>query len=593
MSMIPSELDILARPVAHLPFVRAVVDQLGLLTLIEGHCPTHTLNRVSDAQCVLALILNVLSGRPALYRMDEWLARLDTDVLFGEGVPADAFNDTRLAEALDHLDEAGTDTILADFAKSYLAEDGESRSFSAHHDTTSVSLFGDYLAAAEPLPALGYSKDHRPDLKQLVYGFTLHGPTGVPLVATVNAGNTSDPTVARDHLARLVEVLPDEHEVTLVGDCKLVDARTVGRILRAGLHFVSLVPDTFKVRKELIEAAWTARPKAEDWPLLAEKKGRKKDDPDTAYRGTSFVRPFNAVLETSAGEDGPTTQEELRFLVVYSDELAAGFDAALDSKLARDAEKLQDAAKRANGRGFACEADARAAAERVAAKAEFHRVTVTLTSEDIPIKRAGPGRPKRDEVRETRALWRFVLELERDEEVIAATRRRRSCFVLITDWLEEDWADARVLSEYRHQSIVEGHTGFRWLKGPAAVAPVFLKTPQRIRAMGLVLILALIVRNYIQWVIRSELKARGDTVPHPFTKKKEANLTPEMAFEHFGALLTQVVTLGDQTRRMPVRLPDPAVKILSLFSLDATIFQPPPPLGTRKWRRRLNQTPGM
>src|SRR6478672_3115921 len=105
--MLPVDLDIVARPVAHLPFVRAVVDQLGLLEVIEERCPKHPLNRVSDAQCVLALILNVLCGRPALYRMDEWLGRLDTDVLFGEGTPADAFNDTRLAEALDHLDDAG------------------------------------------------------------------------------------------------------------------------------------------------------------------------------------------------------------------------------------------------------------------------------------------------------------------------------------------------------------------------------------------------------------------------------------------------------------------------------------------------------
>lgn len=593
MTTIPSDLDVLARPVAHLPFVRAVVDQLGLLERIESHCPTHTLNRVSDAQCVLALILNVLCGRPALYRMDEWLARLDTDVLFGQGVPADAFNDTRLAEALDHLDEVGTDTILADFGRAYLAEEGEPRSFSVNHDTTSVTLQGAYEVDAEPKPARGYSKDHRPDLKQLIYGLTLHGPTGIPLVSTVNAGNTSDPAVARDHLARLVDLLPDEHEVTFVGDCKLVDGRTVGRILRAGLHFVSLLPDTFNLRKDLIEEAWDAHPKVADWPLLAEKKGKTKDAPATAYRGTSFVRPFKTVLEAEEGGKETTASEQLRFLVVHSDELGAAFDDALDSRMERESAKLQEAARRANGKGFACEADARAAADRVAQTAEFYSVSIELSSEDIPIKRAGPGRPKKEDVRETRALWRFALTLVRDDERIAATRRRRSCFVLITDWSEADWDNAKVLAEYRHQHLVEGHTGFRWLKGPAAVAPVFLKTPARIRAMGLVLILALVVRNYIQWVIRSELAARSETVPHPFTKKKESNLTPEMAFEHFGSLLTQVVTMGDQSRRMPMRLTDPAAKILSLFSLDLTIFEPPPPLGTKKWRRRPQQTPGM
>ncbi len=318
---------------------------------------------------------------------------------------------------------------------------------------TSVTLQGAYETDAEPRPAHGYSKDHRPDLKQLIYGLTLHGPTGIPLVSTISAGNTSDPAVARDHLARLVEVLPDQHEVNFVGDCKLVDARTVGRLLRAGLHFLSLVPDTFNVRQALIREAWALRPEPDDWPLLAEKKGRKKDDPVTTYRGMSFVLPFKTMLETREG-DGPASMEDLRFLVVWSDDLARGFDDSLEPKLARDADKLQQAAKRANGRGFACEADARAAAERVACKAEFHRVDIVLTSEDIPIKRAGPGRPRKDEVRETRALWRFELAVERDDDVIAATRRRRSCFVLVTDWHVDDWDDARVLAEYRHQHLV-------------------------------------------------------------------------------------------------------------------------------------------
>jgi transposase len=454
-------------------------------------------------------------------------------------------------------------------------------------------LQGAYDVEAEPQPKRGYSKDHRPDLKQLIYGLTLHGPTGIPLVSSVNAGNTSDPAVARDHLARIVDLLPEEHEVTFVGDCKLVDARTVGRILKAGLHFVSLLPDSFNLRKDLIEEAWQAHARVSDWPLLAEKKGRTKDAAATAYRGTSFVRPFKTLTAVEEGGQETASSASMRFLVVHSDELRAAFDEALESRMERESVKLLDAARRANGKGFACEADARTAAERVAGTADYHRVSVELTCEDLPVKRARPGRPKKEEVRETRASWRFALTLQRDDEKIEATRRRRSCFVLITDWSEADWDNVKVLAEYRHQHLVEGHTGFRWLKGPAAVAPVFLKTPARIRAMGLVLILALVVRNYIQWVIRSELAARRETVPHPFTKKKESCLTPEMAFEHFGSLLTQVITVGDQSRRMPMRLSAPATMILSLFSLDLAIFEPPPPIGTRKWRRRPHQTPGM
>jgi len=590
--MIPSDLDILARPVAHLPFVRAVIDQLGILTAIDERCPKHVLNRVSDSECVLALILNVLCGRPALYRMDEWLGHLDIDVLFGEGAAAEAFNDTRLAEALDHLDEVGTDTVLADIVRAYLAKEGEPRVFSAHHDTTSVTLYGAYEGKSEPRPAHGYSKAHRPDLKQLIYGLTLHGAVGMPLVSTITAGNTSDPAAARDHLTRLAAVLPDEHEVTLVGDCKLVDAHTIGRVLRAGLHFVSLLPDSYNLRQDLIHQAWADQPELANWPLLAEKPGRKKADPHTAYRGWSFERPFRTFLEDASGE-GPVSKETLRFLVVWSDALAERFDESLEPKLARDEEKLTAAARQASGRGFGCENDAREAARRIVAKAELHRVTVTVTSEEKPVKRAHAGRPRKGEERETTTVWRFALGFERDEDLIAATRRRRSCFVLVSDWLVDAWDDRRVLAEYRHQHIVEGHTGFRWLKGPAAVAPVFLKTPTRIRAMGLVLMLALMVRNYIQGTLRAQLKERGETILHPFTKLQQTNLTPEMAFEHFAAVATQVVRVGEHSRRMPIRLRDAALQILGLFKLDTAIFTPTSSPRVRKWMGATPETPGM
>jgi transposase len=387
-------------------------------------------------------------------------------------------------------------------------------------------------------------------------------------------------------------VLPDEHEVTVVGDCKLVDARTVGRVLRAGMHFVSLLPDTFKLRHELILEAWATHPDEATWPVLATKPGRKKGDPHTEYRGWSFERPFRTLLEDAAG-DGPESIENLRFLVVWSDALAQRFDAALEQKLLRDEQKLQDAARRSNGRGFRCEQDARSAAERVIAKTEFHRVTVAVTSEEVAVKRAGPGRPRKDEPRQTTTVWRFALSLERDDDVIAATRRRRSCFVLVSDWGTDAWDDVRVLTEYRHQHLVEGHTGFRWLKGPAAVAPVFLKTPRRIRAMGLVLMLALMVRNYIQATLRTELAAHNETLPHPFTKREQAVLTPEMAFEHFGSALTQVVRVGEHTRRMPVQLAPPALQVLRLLALDTSIFTPPAPHEVRKWRRVSRRTPGM
>lgn len=589
-----TDLEVTTRAVSHLPIIRAVIDALGIAEVIDERCPKHALNRVSDADCVIALILKTMCGSPSLYRLPDWLRRLDLDVLLGADADPDAFNDTRVAEALDHLDAAGTDTILADIAGAYLANSDGLCAFSVHHDTTSVSLHGAYADdEAEPRPAHGFSKDHRPDLKQLIYGLTLHGAVGIPLVASVNAGNTADSSVARDHLAQLVAMLPAEHEVTFVGDCKLVDARTIGRILRAGLHFVSLVPDNYKCRREFIERAWSEHPDPASWPVLGKKPPKRKGEPSLEYRGVSYTGDFRALLEDDAGE-GPASIEELRFVVVYSDALTDRFDAALKPRLERERAALEKTVTRLNKRGFDCEADARAAGDRLAGDALLHALDVQPISAEEAVKRQKAGRPKKGEEREVRTVWRIEMICCADKVRIAEARKRASCFVLVTDWTADLWSDERVLGEYRHQHLVEGHTGFRWLKGPAAVAPVFLKTPERIRAMGLVLILALMVRNYIQGTLRTELRERDETLPHPFTKKPERSLTPEMAFEHFAALQTVAVRLGGAgVRRLPIRLSDIALRILALLALDATTYEPRSPGPPLKSRTRRRRTPGM
>ena len=98
-------------PVAHLPLVRGVIDQLGLEEVIDAHLPKHVL--VSDAECVKAMRLSILSGRQALWKQDLWLGKIDAELLLGEGVEAAAFHDTRLGVALDRLDEVGTDHALS------------------------------------------------------------------------------------------------------------------------------------------------------------------------------------------------------------------------------------------------------------------------------------------------------------------------------------------------------------------------------------------------------------------------------------------------------------------------------------------------
>jgi transposase len=180
------DLDVQALPLGHFPLVMALLDDLGVTEALDERLPRDPRSHVSDADCVAVMVLNILGGRTALYRMESWTRKLPVDVLVGPHASPEDFTDARLARALDHLHEAGTDTLLSAIAARYLQRPDRPRTYSVHQDSTSVSAYGAYegeLPAWAPQMLHGYSKDHRPDLKQLVFGLTLHGPTGLPLVA--------------------------------------------------------------------------------------------------------------------------------------------------------------------------------------------------------------------------------------------------------------------------------------------------------------------------------------------------------------------------------------------------------------------------
>jgi transposase len=573
------DLEIRSLPVGHLPVIRSCLDQLGVFGVLDGHLPRHPLAHASDAECLAVMVLNVLSGRVALWRMDQRFENIDLELLLGEGVRSEWFHDNRLGRALDHIDEVGTDTLLSEVVLRYLGQH-DSEPFSVHLDQTTVSLFGAYDTDQEPTPAHGFSKDHRPDLKQLVFGMSLHGAVGIPLTMGLHSGNTSDHVANRDHLSRLANLLPSPDDVTIVADCKLVDGETLGRLTGSGFHFVSLVPKNFGVRQELVDKAWAEAPDVSTWPVLATKPGPKKADSPRHYRGRSFSGAFT--LQLFAHDDDTTavhSNEDLRCLVVHSDALAERFDKALDKKLEREAKALAKTHQRVLAKEFACEADAQAAMLPLLGRLRWHQASVEVESKEIVETRSRRGRPRNDDPpAAVRTVWVPRVALQRDEAAIEAARKRASCFMLVTDWAADEWDDERVLAEYRHQALVEGHTGFRWLKGPAAIAPVFLETPTRIRALGFVLMVALMVRNFIQFTLRAEMKKRGRGVRHPFRKKPDDNLTTEMAMAWFdGVVATSLRMPGADWKRRPPLLSEDARDILGLLGIPETVFSRPPP----------------
>ena len=134
-----------------LVIIKAYADQLGLVGLINHYVPTAM--DVDAGTVVLGLVFDTLSGRSPLYRLEEFFAHQDTELLLGKAIPPQAFTDDTVGRVLDRLYDFGTMRLFTACAvRASMRFDLERRS--GHFDTTSRSVWGDYSVCRDAGPAL-------------------------------------------------------------------------------------------------------------------------------------------------------------------------------------------------------------------------------------------------------------------------------------------------------------------------------------------------------------------------------------------------------------------------------------------------------
>jgi hypothetical protein len=133
-----------------------------------------------------------------------------------------------LYEALDRLQAAQPDIEQA-LAKRHL-KDG----VLVLYDVSSSYLEGEHCELAQR----GYSRDHRPDRPQIVYGL-LCNQSGCPVAVEVFEGNTADPMTLANQITKL-RARFNLNRVVLVGDRGMItDARLEADVKPAGLDWIT------------------------------------------------------------------------------------------------------------------------------------------------------------------------------------------------------------------------------------------------------------------------------------------------------------------------------------------------------------------
>src|SRR5262249_3625413 len=243
----------------------------------------------------------------------------------------------------------------------------------------------------------------------------------------------------------------------------------------------------------------------------------------------------------------------------------------LERELQASSTMLEATVREATRQEYFCHADAEAAAAKLRAlQSAYHWVEVRV--EEHP--RYGPGRPSLTQPRVVKAL-RYGLQVTLHEraEVMARKRQEAGCFVLLTNvpTVGEMAHTARaVLQAYKEQHGIEQNYGF--LKDPRIVNSLFLKKPERIEALGLILLLALLVWRLIERTLRVHVETTGTPLTG-WDKKTTPKPTAFMMMTKFSAVI--VLKVGAQRQlAQPLSLIQP--QYLLALGIPHTHFTVPP-----------------
>lgn len=500
----PDELRHESRAVGALPIINHFLLLLGLDEHFQRFLPgADPRSLLSPAAGLGVLLRNILVSRAPLYSLREWCHRSEESLL---GLPtggAALLNDDRLGRCLDKLFDVDRAALMTDIivqaVRVFQLELEE-----LHNDSTTVTFSGEYKGANshpknEGSPhriTHGHNKDHRPDLKQLLYLLTTTADGAVPVWCSVDHGNTTDD---RTHLHtwNSLRQLVGSPGFLYVADSKLCTRENMEHIAEREGRFLTVLPrtrgetETFLSWKMKFGINWTE--------VLRRPNSRLKNGPDEVFK---------------AYESHFRSDEGYRIVWLWSSQKEEQDALSRRRRLARATEELQALAARMQSPRSRIKAAERAqeAAKAILAQTqtkELVDVGVEI-QEDARFKQAKPGRPTKDTIYVREPRQKLVLHWSIREEAIEAEKQMDGIFALSSN--DKSLSLEEVLLTYKHQPSLERR--FEQLKSVLEVMPVFLKDPRRIEALLFLYFLALLVHALIERQVRRRMAADGiETLP--------------------------------------------------------------------------------
>ncbi len=467
----------------HLGIIAGIIDELNIVDIINQELGIEEQEIVNSGEIVKAIILNGLGfvSQP-LYLFPKFFEDKATSHLLGTGILPEHLNEHKIGRVMDKLYSFGLSELFLLIALAAAKKYQINLDFS-HLDSSSFAVHGQYNQAlasqsesqsqeseGEPIPITithGYSREHRPDLKQFIVDLIVTGDGNIPIFIEAASGNQSDKKafgkIAKNYHKQL------KMETTIVGDSALYSKDNLELLKQ--IKWLTRVPLSIKEAKNLVITV------------------SEKEFKNSEIHGYSWV-------ERESNYGGIRQ----RWLVVKSEARTESDLASLEKKITKESESIQKKLTKLSQKRFKSETEAELNLKLIQAKLKFHGI------DDIQIT---------ENQDETYQITGKILPIS---ELIDVYQNRAGRFIIATNRLDsESFSCDEMLIKYKEQQNVE--RGFAFLKDPLFFADsVFLKSPRRIETMAMLMGLCLMVYSLGQREVRRQLSSAKTGIPNQLGK---------------------------------------------------------------------------
>jgi transposase len=515
--------------VGALPVIALFCDRLQLGRTVDDTVPWE--GEVPLGDLVEILVANRLLDPKPLYKLGSWATRSTLADFYN--LTQQQLHDDRIGRALERLADHG-DKVQSGLVLRAIKEFDLDVS-QIHYDLSTVELYGDYSEhqepqadGATPRPAYGHSKSGRKDLKQIQFGINVTHDGAVPICHRTFDGNAAETPTHPENLRRLGELLPGG-ELLYLADSKLDSKENLLAVVAAKGKFLCGAAMSVAVQDVFLGVKDRLKPL--DYAPKSQQRLPKEERDH--YRGVELSE------EIKEFRDGQFLRCRCRLVFVWSESKARQEAQTRQRHLDKIKETFEQTQKNLNRYSLKTAEAVRRRLEGARSRYACGKLFVYEVGQD----EAG----------------RLTLSWHVDQEGLARLEALEGVFLLKTNLAVKTHPMALVLRTYRGQIQVERRIGN--VKGPLAVAPMFLKNPKRMAGLLYVLVWALMVMSLMERQVRRQLGDKPMYGLYPENRPSRAP-TGVRLIEAFEYLCVIQLTHGGRTTRHLGELDDTQREIL-------------------------------